>query len=136
MEAEVEAQSEEGGVNRFSRYTEALPGPVVTVISDAHARWSLFPAFQMSTCAACVTHLCRLSVCDQDTVCFPPPQHTHSHIHSRYSRALLRLYLSGFARTPERTHLRDLSSLSPQRCKGKVEREKERKEGEGGKKGD
>lgn len=59
---EVEAQSEEGGVNRFSRYTEALPGPVVTVISDAHARWRLFPAFQMSTCAACVTHLCRLSV--------------------------------------------------------------------------
>ena len=82
---EVEAESEEGGVNRFSRYTEALPGPVVTVISDAHARWRLFPAFQMSTCAACVTHLCRLSVCDQDTVCvffFLSPQHSHTHTHT------------------------------------------------------
>lgn len=48
-----EAESEEGGVNRFSRYTRpTLAGLVVTVISDAHARFYPFPAFQTSTCAS------------------------------------------------------------------------------------
>lgn len=51
----MEAEGKKGGVTGragIGGLIRALSRLVVTVISFAHARWPLFPAFQMSTCAA------------------------------------------------------------------------------------
>lgn len=54
---------------------------VVTVISVAHARWRLFPAFQMSTCAAFVACPPLLTVCvwsGYNLPCFFPHPLSHT----------------------------------------------------------